>query len=132
MRQATLGGTCTCCGKSSTSGIYWADWPAPGSDASGPIRQRCDDCEYHALRAEAGEPAPARNFAALQRNGEVYVFVWDDDQRNELERVAARYASDPGLNFKWEDAAAVVARARRTAREAFRFGDALEFPEGGR
>jgi hypothetical protein len=45
------------------------------------------------------------NVLALERRGETYIFMWGDDQRDQLLRTLGRYASDPELSFTWHEAA---------------------------
>jgi hypothetical protein len=59
----------------------------------------------------------AVNVLALVRDGQRYVFLYDD---NSVEAVLARlgeYASDPELDFTWYDAAVLAQRVRRLRAE---------------
>ena len=52
----------------------------------------------------------AINCLVLDRGGERYVFLWDDEHDNELMRTAGRFAIDDRLNFTWRDAGIVAER----------------------
>jgi hypothetical protein len=55
---------------------------------------------------------------ALIRGKERYVFVYDDDSREELVEAIRAQAADPRLGLSWYDAAVLADRARRQAQEA--------------
>lgn len=48
------------------------------------------------------------------REGETYVFSFNDDTRTELLRTLGRMAADPELSFSWYDAAILSQKARNT------------------
>jgi hypothetical protein len=52
------------------------------------------------------------NVIALVKGGERYVFLFDDDSREETLRTLARYASNPELSFSWYDAAMLGQKVR--------------------
>jgi hypothetical protein len=52
------------------------------------------------------------NVIALVKGGERYVFLYDDDSREETLRTLARYASNPELSFSWYDAAMLSQKVR--------------------
>ena len=52
------------------------------------------------------------NVIALVKGGERYVFLYDDDSREETLRTLARYASNPELSFSWYDAAMLGQKVR--------------------
>jgi hypothetical protein len=52
------------------------------------------------------------NVIALVKGGERYVFLYDDDSREETLRTLARYAANPDLSFSWYDAAALGHKVR--------------------
>jgi hypothetical protein len=45
------------------------------------------------------------NVVALVKGDERYVFLYDDEGRDEALRALARHAANPELNFSWYDAA---------------------------
>ncbi len=57
------------------------------------------------------------NVLALLKNGERYVFLYDDRSADQLLQTLGRYAADPELNFSWYDAA-VLSQRIRTLRTA--------------
>ena len=64
------------------------------------------------------------NVILVQKEGELYAFYYDDDTASiaALIETAARFASDPRLNFEWDDAVGVVDAQERLeqAHAAFR------------
>jgi hypothetical protein len=54
----------------------------------------------------------SRTIPHRKPNGELYLFVYDDSTKPELLRTLARWASDPGMSFDWNDAAVVSQRMR--------------------
>lgn len=59
----------------------------------------------------------AINLLALVKGEERYVFLYDDNQRDECLRTLGRFASDPELSFSWYDAAVLSQRIRAQATE---------------
>ena len=57
------------------------------------------------------------NVLALLKDGERYVFLYDDRSADQLLQTLGRFAADPELNFSWYDAA-VLSQRIRTLREA--------------
>jgi hypothetical protein len=53
------------------------------------------------------------NVLALLKNGERYVFLYDDQSVETLLQTLGRYASDPELSFSWYDAAVLSQRIRQ-------------------
>lgn len=53
------------------------------------------------------------NVLALVKDGERYVFTYDDSSVPQLLQTLGRYAADPELNFSWYDAAVLSQRVRR-------------------
>ena len=45
------------------------------------------------------------NVVALRKNGETFVFFYDDEDAEATIRTLAQFAADPDLNFSWHDAA---------------------------
>lgn len=62
-------------------------------------------------------PRQGINVLALLKDGERYVFLYDDRSADQLLQTLGRYADDPELNFSWYDAA-VLSQRIRTLREA--------------
>jgi hypothetical protein len=52
------------------------------------------------------------NVIALVKGGERYVFLYDDDSRDEALRALARHAANPDLSFSWYDAAVLGQKVR--------------------
>jgi hypothetical protein len=60
------------------------------------------------------------NVIALVKGGEHYVFLYDDESREETIRALARHASNPELSFSWYDAAMLAHKVRGTASHSRR------------
>jgi hypothetical protein len=58
------------------------------------------------------------NVLALLKNGERYVFLYDDQSSETLLQTLGRYASDPELSFTWYDAAVLSQRVRQQAQQS--------------
>jgi hypothetical protein len=56
------------------------------------------------------------NLPYRKPNGELYLFVYDDEHKSDVLRTLARWASDPGIAFDWNDAAVVSQRMREPNR----------------
>jgi len=57
------------------------------------------------------------NVIALVKDGERYVFLFDQESAPQLLQTLGKYAADPELNFSWYDAAVLSQRVRRLQRE---------------
>lgn len=57
------------------------------------------------------------NVIALVKDGERYVFLYDDQSTAQLLQTLGRYAADPELNFTWYDAAVLSQKVRRLQAE---------------
>ena len=57
------------------------------------------------------------NVLALVKDGERYVFLYDEDSSATLLQTLGRFASNPDLNFSWYDAAVLSQKVRRLKRE---------------
>ena len=68
-----------------------------------------------ASKATPMEPAMQRqvNVLALLKDGERYVFLYDDRSVPQLLQTLGRYAADPELSFSWYDAAVLSQKVRR-------------------
>ena len=53
------------------------------------------------------------NVLALVKDGERYVFLYDEESVSTLLQTLGRYAADPELNFSWYDAAVLSQKVRR-------------------
>lgn len=53
------------------------------------------------------------NVLALVKDGERYVFLYDENSVSALLQTLGRYAADPELNFSWYDAAVLSQKVRR-------------------
>jgi hypothetical protein len=60
------------------------------------------------------------NVIALVKGGERYVFLYDDDSREETLRTLARYAANPDLNFSWYDASVLAQKVRQAGTRSRR------------
>ncbi len=56
------------------------------------------------------------NVLALVKDGERYVFLYDEQSVATLLQTLGRYAADPELNFSWYDAAVLSQKVRRLQR----------------
>jgi predicted transcriptional regulator len=57
------------------------------------------------------------NVLALVKDGERFVFLYDDESYAQLLQTLGRYAADPELSFTWYDAAVLSQKVRRLQRE---------------
>lgn len=57
----------------------------------------------------------ATNVLAIVKGEERYVFLYDDDSRQECLRTLGRFASTPDLSFTWYDAAILSQKIREGA-----------------
>ena len=55
---------------------------------------------------------------ALIRGRERFVYVYDDDSREELIAAIRAQAADPAVSLSWYDAAVLAERARRQGQDA--------------
>jgi hypothetical protein len=53
------------------------------------------------------------NVLALLKDGERFVFLYDDHSLPQLLQTLGRYAADPELSFSWYDAAVLSQKVRR-------------------
>ena len=54
------------------------------------------------------------NVLALVKGEERFVFLFDDENRDETLRQLARFAANPDLDFSWYDAAMLSQKIRET------------------
>ncbi|MBU6308695.1 MAG: hypothetical protein KJS77_03025 [Planctomycetes bacterium] len=54
------------------------------------------------------------NVIALVKGGERYVFLYDDDSRDQALEALARHAANPDLSFSWYDAAVLGQKVRQS------------------
>ncbi len=57
------------------------------------------------------------NVLALIKGQERYIFLYDDQHRNEVLRVLGRFASHPELSFSWYDAAVLSQKVRQESHK---------------
>jgi hypothetical protein len=57
------------------------------------------------------------NVLALVKDGERFVFLYDDSSCAQLLQTLGRYAADPEMNFSWYDAAVLSQKVRRLQKE---------------
>lgn len=57
------------------------------------------------------------NVLALVKEGERFVFLYDDESAATLLQTFGRYAADNDLSFSWYDAAVLSQKVRRLQRE---------------
>jgi len=55
------------------------------------------------------------NVIALVKGGERYVFLYDDDSREQALESLARHAANPDLSFSWYDAAVLGQKIRQNS-----------------
>ncbi len=70
------------------------------------------------LDASNGQPGskPVQamtNVVAMLRNGQRFVFLYDDASVPQALQTLGRYAADPELAFSWQDAATLARSIRR-------------------
>ncbi len=72
-----------------------------------------------ASKATPVEPEMQRqvNVLALLKDGERYVFLYDDRSLPQLLQTLGRYAADPELSFSWYDAAVLSQKVRRLQQQ---------------
>lgn len=56
------------------------------------------------------------NILALAKGEERYIFLYDEDSRNETLRTLGRYASSSELSFSWYDAAVMSQKVRKSSK----------------
>jgi hypothetical protein len=54
------------------------------------------------------------NVLALVKGDEKFIFLFDDENRDETLRQLARFAANPDLDFTWYDAAMLSRKIRET------------------
>ena len=54
------------------------------------------------------------NVIALVKGSERYVFLFDDESREETLKALARHAANPELSFSWYDASVLGQKVRQT------------------
>ena len=57
------------------------------------------------------------NVLAMVKDGQRYVFLYDDTSGPRLLETFGRYAADPELDFSWYDAAVMSQRVRNIQRQ---------------
>ena len=58
------------------------------------------------------------NVLALVKDGERFVFLYDETSVSALLQTLGRYAADPELSFSWYDAAVLSQKVRRLQKQA--------------
>lgn len=53
------------------------------------------------------------NVLALMKDGERFIFLYDDRSTPQLLQTLGRYAADPEVGFSWYDAAVLSQKVRR-------------------
>jgi len=73
-------------------------------------------------------PTPDINVLGMVKGSERYVFLFDDNNRQETLRALGRYAANPDLSFTWYDAAVMSQKVRETnePKPRFSLGDGCE------
>jgi hypothetical protein len=66
----------------------------------------------------ADEMSRTMNVLAMVRDGQRYVFLYDDLSIDALRRQFAEFAEDPELDFTWLDAATLSRRVRQMQDDA--------------
>ena len=57
------------------------------------------------------------NILALAKGEERYIFLYNDETRNETLRMLGRYASNSELSFSWYDAAVMSQKIRKNSSD---------------
>lgn len=57
------------------------------------------------------------NVLALVKDGERFVFLYDESSIPTLLQTLGKYAADPELNFSWYDAAVLSQKVRRLQKQ---------------
>lgn len=57
------------------------------------------------------------NVLALMKNGERFVFLYDDESSGSLLQTLGRFAANPDLSFSWYDAAVLSQKVRKMRSE---------------
>lgn len=57
------------------------------------------------------------NILALAKGEERYIFLYNEETRNETLRTLGRYASNSELSFSWYDAAVMSQKVRKNAKD---------------
>lgn len=57
------------------------------------------------------------NVLALVKDGERFVFLYDDESTSTLLQTFGRYAADKDISFSWYDAAVLSQKVRNLSRE---------------
>ena len=65
------------------------------------------------------------NILALAKGEERYIFLYNDDTRNETLRTLGRYASNSELSFSWYDAAVMSQKVRNSKNESIEDQEAV-------
>jgi len=60
----------------------------------------------------------AVNMLAMVRDGQRYVFLYDDSSIEALREKLAEFAEDPELDFTWHDAASLSRRVRQLSGDS--------------
>lgn len=58
------------------------------------------------------------NVLALVKDGERFVFLYDETSIGTLLQTLGKYAADPELNFSWYDAAVLSQKVRRLQKQS--------------
>lgn len=58
------------------------------------------------------------NVLALVKDGERFVFLYDETSISTLLQTLGKYAADPELNFSWYDAAVLSQKVRRLQKQS--------------
>ena len=70
----------------------------------------------------------AVNVLALVRDGQRYVFLYDDNSVETVLSKLAEFASDPELDFTWYDAAMMSQRVRQLQADERQEAETEDFP----
>lgn len=73
-----------------------------------------ENCGFSATAPLPGTAMDRRvNVLALVKDGERYVFLYDDRSLPQLLQTLGKFAADPELSFSWYDAAVLSQKVRR-------------------
>src|ERR1700677_3764127 len=86
-----------------------------------PSRESCRTCQVDNNQVKSAKPHPvdtARwsvhefNVLALLKGNDRYIFVYDDESRNEVINAFRDQAAEPGLSLTWFDAVVLTKKAQ--------------------
>lgn len=80
---------------------------------------KCRKVSTRRLSPKGGMVSNDINILALAKGEERYIFLYNDQSRNEALRTLGRYASNSELSFSWYDAAVMSQKVRKANKDCF-------------